>query len=194
MIDQANKAIRTVIRTAMGMPANSVRPADQDGPTGPADAEFATVKIISARDAGEPSVGQATIVDDDDNVTQTTEVTKIVVASVNFYKAPPKDATGQPRYSNAAFDRAANIVQRLNRASAILAMQQAGLGLISASPPRNLTGAVDSVHESRGQIDLTFSFVHAESETVPAITNAEVGLQVEWSPDRIEQRTLEVPS
>lgn len=194
MIDEVNKAIRTVIRTAMGMAANTVRPADQDGPTGPADAQFATVKIISCRDAGQPSVSHATIVADDDDVSQTTEVTKIVVASVNFYKAPPKDSTGQPRYSNAAFDKAATLVQRLNRQTAILAMQQAGLGLISASEPRNLTQAVDSVHESRGQIDLTFSFVHAETETVPAITTAELGLQVEWSPDRIEQRTLEVPS
>lgn len=194
MIDEANKAIRTIIRTAMGMAEHSVAPADQDSPTGAADAEFARVKIIASRDAGMPSVRTAPIGGNDDDVTESVETVKIVVASVNFYKAPPKDATGQPRYSNAAFDKASNLVARLHTAAAILAMQKAGLGFISASEPRNLTGDVDSVHESRGQIDVTFSFVHRESTVIPAITSAGLGLQVEWSPDRIEQRTLEVPS
>lgn len=77
---------------------------------------------------------------------------------------------GIARYGNAAFDRASRIGHRLRLASAVALMNVLGLAFVSASKPRNLTALVDGdTWESRGQVDLTFTVVARESETVQTV-------------------------
>ncbi len=77
---------------------------------------------------------------------------------------------GIARYSNAAFDRAARLAQRLRRSSGLALMNSLGLSFVGASKPRNLTSLEDGdTWESRGQVDLTFTVVNRESETVQTV-------------------------
>ena len=46
-IKATNKKVREIVRTLLNMPENSVRPANQNAPTGTLDTQFATV-LISA--------------------------------------------------------------------------------------------------------------------------------------------------
>jgi hypothetical protein len=194
VIDELNRTLRGIIRVATGLAADAVRPADQHGPTGDAVAEFATVRIMSMEPVGASS-NLSYAADASPTATVVTENIDTVyraVVSVNFFKGPAKDAAGVPKYSNAAFERAVLLPRLLHQASAVLAMQQAGIAFMSASLPRNLTRAVDNVNESRGQIDLTFSVANRQSQSVPTIEHVNLGLQIEWSQDDIEQRDIEV--
>lgn len=162
-----NQAVRFLIRTALGMPDNSVRPAGQTAPAGGQIQEIATVNILDSDEAGYPGVS----VEDDGHggTVVASEVPEIFVASVNFYRAPTKDAVGIATYSNAAFDRAARLPQILQKPSNVEIMGQLGLGLLTWSKPRNLRGLADATWESRGQIDLTFNIINRETDAVDTI-------------------------
>jgi hypothetical protein len=194
VIDEIARTLRGIIRVAMGMPANSVRPARQPGPTGDGDDMFATVEVVRAEDVGHPTKTTEDVYVGDvyQHTLQHVDMTKQIYVEVNFFKGAAKDATGQQVRSSIAFERACLIEQRLRLESANLALQQAGLGFLRATNPLDLTESVDHVYESRGRIELTFSLVHRETEQLPTIESAELGLQVEWSPETIEQRTIEV--
>lgn len=82
---------------------------------------------------------------------------------------PVNNKAGIARYSNAAFDRAARLPQRLWLSSARELMRSMELGFVGASPPRNLNALIDSTWESRGQIDLTFTAVAREAEAIQTV-------------------------
>lgn len=290
MIDDVAFNVRKLIRTVMGMPANSVRPAKQHAPAGGQTDEMATVDIITDEQIGTPARSyETTGTVPSDVTTERMDSLHQFVASVNFYRRPPTSAylrgatvsddvadytgitaggfdipidgvnrqisgldfsgaadmpavaaiiqtrlqaalantrcawdsdnarfvvtsptTGQTsavsgavaptsagppadvsatlgltaaggalpvnnragiaRYSNAAFDRAARLPQRLWLASSQSLLHELGLAFVSASTPRNLAALVDgTTWESRGQIDLTFAVVARESEAVETI-------------------------
>jgi hypothetical protein len=288
VIDDLNYDIRKLVRSVMGMPENSVRPAKQSVPAGGQFDEIATVDVISTDVLGTGAVSHETVGSvPSDVTTERVDQEHRVVASVNFYRRPPTsgylrgstasavvadytaiddgafditidgtnrqisgldftgattmaglaaiiqaalqlalaatkcawDATnarfvvtgpstaptsavlgavaptalgtdvsavlgltiaggaisvnnraGIARYSNAAFDRASRIAQRLRMPSSVALMNALGLSFVSPSRPRNLAALVDGdVWESRGQVDLTFTVVNRESETVQTI-------------------------
>lgn len=189
MIENATRVICGLVRVVMGMPANSVRPADQIMPTGGQIKEFATVKVVSARDAGRPETSEvdAGPLDVDENV----DALKVIVASIQFFKSPAADAVGIARYSTAAFDRAARLRQRLQMAASIELMTGAGLGLLDVGQARNLATVVDGTYESRGQLDVTFNFAHRETAEVKAILSVPLSTTLQTS-DGTKTTTTEV--
>lgn len=174
MIDTMNLAVRLLVRNVLGMPLKSVRPADQIAPTGGQTEPFATVKIISC-----DGIGSSDYTYEDDGAGGTNEVLQLpqrFVASVNFYGSTAKDPVGIAKYSNEAFDRAARLVQLLEKTSSVILMQQMGLGFLSASPARNLSGLADATWQSRGQIDLTFNVINREMESIGLIESVEIDI------------------
>lgn len=189
MIDDLNRDVRRLVRVVMGMPENSVRPADQIIPAGSQVAEFATVKVLAVPDAGWGSVSLET---DGGVTTENVDVLKRATVSVQFFRGPAKDRAGLAKYTNAALDRATRLVQRLQLSSSVDLMNELGLGFLSASAPRNLTAVVDANYESRAQVDIVFDFANRESATVPTILSVPVSISVQ-DPDGTEQtRTFEV--
>jgi Protein of unknown function (DUF3383) len=288
VIDDLNYNVRKLVRSVMGMPADSVRPAKQSAPAGGQMDEMATVDIIDDAVLGTGARSYDTVgTVPSDITTERVDQDHKVVASVNFYRRPPTsaylrgftvsavaagyaaildgafdisidgvnrqisgldftgvttmamvaaviqarlqaalaattcvwDATnarfvvtsptngqtsavlgavaptaigtdvstvlgltigggaisvnnraGIARYSNAAFDRAARLVQRLRLSAFVAQMNAVGLSFVSASKPRNLTALVDGdTWESRGQVDLTFAVVARETATIQTV-------------------------
>jgi hypothetical protein len=179
VIDDLNKVVRGLVRIVMSMPANSVRPADQIIPAGGQGIEIATVKVISCVDVGTPSEDN---VDNLDN-TSTERVTgpKRAVVSIQFFRGPSQDDAGIAKYGNAAVDRATRLVQRLHLTKGQELMAGAGLGLLDASPVRNLAAVQDATWESRAQVDLTFDWIARETDTVETIESVPITLSLQGS-------------
>lgn len=173
-VDAINRAVRDLVRTVMGMPDGSVRPADQMAPAGGQTTEIATVNIISTSEIGWAAQGQV----DAEDGTSVASVDQLdeVVASVQFFRSPTKDAAGKATYSNAAFDRAKRLGARLQLPTSVAAMSDAGLGLLRVGHARNLAALADSIWESRGQIDLVFNVSTIETEAVTTVTDVPVGI------------------
>lgn len=182
MIEDVTRIVCGLVRVVMGMGANTVRPADQIMPSGGQVAQFATVKIISAHDSGRAI--RSLVATSPSVTTENTDAVKIVVASVQFFRAPNADAAGIVRYSRAAFDRAARLRQRLQMSASVALMRSLGLGLLGAGEARDLTALADDTYESRGQIDLTFNVVNRESAVVQTILSAPVTLSLQPGPTR----------
>lgn len=177
MIEDVTRIVCGLVRVVMGMPANAVRPADQIMPSGGQVAQFATVKIISISDSGRAS--SSLVATSPTVTTEVTDAVKIVVASVQFFRSAAADAAGIARYSRAAFDRAARLRQRLQMSAYVALMRALGLGLLQVGAARDLTALADDTYESRGQIDLTFSFVNRESAVIQTILTAPVTLSLQ---------------
>jgi uncharacterized protein DUF3383 len=97
---------------------------------------------------------------------------------------------GIARYSNAAFDRASGIAQRLRRSSSVALMASLGLAFVGASTPRNLAALVDGdTWESRGQVDLTFYVVNRETSQLPSVGSGSVALTVDSKTKHVEVTT-----
>jgi hypothetical protein len=88
---------------------------------------------------------------------------------------PVNNRAGIARYSNAAFDRASRLPQRLWLNAALLT--SLGLKFQGASPVRNLTALVDGTWESRGQVDLTFAVVNRETAVIQTILSVPLTLK-----------------
>lgn len=197
MIDDLSIRVRRLVRTVMEMPANSVRPAEQLAPAGGQTTEIATVKIIACDDAGWPAYSLEENADPT-LVTEHLDVPKVFVASIQFFRRPAvnadatggKTAVGIAKYSNAAFDRAARLAQRLQLSAGLELMTSLGLGLLEVGHPRNLSAIADATWESRGGVDVTFSAIARESADVNAILSAELDVTVQ--PDPTTTSTIEV--
>lgn len=189
-IDEINLAVRGLIRTVMGMPANSVRPAEQSAPAGGQTAEIATVKIITSDDLGWPNDSLANSTDPT-MVTASSEFLTEVVASINFYRSPSKNPAGIATYSNEAFTRATVLARRLQLPGALDAMLAMGIGLIDVGKPRNLAAIADATWESRGQVDVTFAIVNQESVELAAIASTEIDVTAQVASGS-QQLTIEV--
>lgn len=189
-IDNVNLAIRNLVRFVMNMPDGSVRPSDQLAPAGAQTREFATVKIISVHDVGR-SEAYEPIPDVTEAVTYDLETGSEIVASINFYRSPAKNPVGIATYSNSAFDRAQRLGRLLWAEPNVVLQDQMGIGILSSTPARNLTGVVDATWESRGQIDVTFGIVNQELFQVATIASVELAVTAQTSSGS-EQFTIEV--
>lgn len=150
-IDTISKNIRTLVRELLDLPANSVRPANQNAPTGKEGQDFATVLVTYIAPTGQDDLRRENVPASTD-VSETVEGQRELLASVNFYR-------------DGAFTKASRLPALLSTSRAIERMQVLGLGLVGTSQPRNLTAVVNTKWEERGQIDLTFHVIDSETES-----------------------------
>lgn len=147
-IQLLGRQIRELIREGLGMPANSVRPANQNGPAD-AGEQFATVLLTVLTPTGtedERFVNQLT----GNNVTETIIGQRAVLASIQFFRGD-------------AMMKASRLWQVLSLSANLEAMQNLGIGLVKASAPRDLTALESTRWESRAQIDVEFHLIAGES-------------------------------
>lgn len=156
-----DKNIRTLIRTLLAMPANSVRPADQNAPTGTVSQQYATVKVIYQDATGSDEIRLANAASN--NVTETIIGQRLLLASVNFYKGD-------------AIAKARRLVTLLGSTQAIQLMQQLGLGLVRTTQVRDLTALVDTKWEERGQLDIEFHAIAQEDLTLATYGTVQVSI------------------
>lgn len=136
------------------MPENSVRPANQNAPTGAIDEQFATVLIATFEPVGQDQLMRQNDSSPSTDVIETVIGPRRCMASIQFFRGD-------------AYYKAMRLPALLSTSAAVEKMQQQGIGLIGTSPPRNLTALVDTLWEERGQIDIEFYVVAAESVSVP---------------------------
>lgn len=172
--DALNTALRNLIKTVMGMPDGSVRPANQDAPAGAQTSEIATVLIMTSADIGMAVQGQTDNLDG--SSTASVDQLESVVVSVQFFRSPTKDQTGAAKYATSAVERARSLGRRMQLPSTTAALQALNIGLLDVGTARDLAAVKDSTWESRGQIDLTFDVSSIELEPVITILSAPVDL------------------
>jgi hypothetical protein len=165
--DAVNIMIRSLIRTALAMPADSVRPANQEAPTGLNSQQFATVLISSLVPLVDSAMGAVKRVINEvlpsTNISETVIVQYKAMVSVQFFKGD-------------ALDKARRLAVLLASSSMAESMQKLGIGLVSVSAVRDLTGLVDTLWELRGQLDIVFIILAKEILSVP--TYNRFGLQI----------------
>jgi hypothetical protein len=190
--DRLGRAVRELVRQVMGMPAGSVRPANQVAPRGKATEGFATVLLIQTDDAGwTEQVISGTV----GSEAQTLTVPRYVTASVQFFKgkAPLVDDAANSVYGGGGFDQASRLPSRLQLAVFVELMRTMRLGFIGASPPRDLTGLTNEQWESRGQVDLHFQVIAAEDAPIGTFGEiGEIDITVETPDGTQHSETIEV--
>lgn len=179
MIADVAQSIRQVVRTAMGMPADSVRPADQLAGAGTQIQHMATVQILSAPDLGWPAITGENVDDTPGSaVNQNVDQVKQIVASVQFFRGGNADAAGIAAYTTRAVDDAARLPQLLYLAPNAELLGDLGLAFVDAKPARDLTTLKGDTWESRGQVELTFYVVNRESAQVGSIGSGSISMTV----------------
>jgi len=198
-IDAIGYLVRYLVRSATGMAANSVRPANQTYQTGVQDAEFATVQIIS--DEGDVSSAIRRTVNDtaigSTKVSETLDVYHEFTASVQFFRhaTPRCDGEGISAFGMSAFDRAARLQSLLMLSTNMELMEKMGLMFLGASGARNLSALVDGAYwEDRGSVDLFFGCNTSETVLLETMATAEIALKAQWPGGREDDLTIEVPS
>ena len=153
-VDDINKLIRKFIRETLALPENSVRKANQTAPTGKQSEPFATVLITLIDATGEDDRRLDNEAAPSLNVAETIIGQRRLVASIQFFRED-------------AYTKACRLNALLSMSSSVDKLQAMGLGLVRASPARNLTAVIDSAWEERAQIDLEFHLVAKEVQSLP---------------------------
>jgi len=153
-VDDINKLIRKFIRETLALPENSVRKANQTAPTGKQSEPFATVLITLIDATGEDDRRLDNEAAPSLNVAETIIGQRLLVASIQFFR-------------DDAYTKACRLNALLSMSSSVDKLQAIGLGLVRASPARNLTAVIDSAWEERAQIDLEFHLVAKEVQSIP---------------------------
>jgi hypothetical protein len=149
-----NQKVRELIRVALDMPANSVRPANQNAPTGTMDMQFATVLITVINPTGWDDSRVENEASPSANVQESAVGQRHFIASIQFFRGD-------------AFTKACRLRTLLSLTNSIDKLQAAGLGFVRASAAKNLTTVVDTYWEERGQVDLEFYLVAKETVSTP---------------------------
>ncbi len=178
-----HRALRFVVRSAMGMPPGSVRPANQMSPTGAVTDEYATVMITGKRDVAltKSVIGQANDAPapSDQRFVEVLDTLSEVDASIQFFKSAKADGAGQPMWSLAGFGRAMRLPLRLRFDRVAAIMRAMNIALIDCGPARDLSEIVNGAWQSRGQVDASFYMVSREVDAAEIITSAEIDGQYE---------------
>lgn len=167
-VNGVNKVFRKLFRELLAMPENSVRPANQNAPAGAKDEQFATVLVTMLpsplfadrkfRDLPTPST----------EVEETLQGQRGVTVSVQFFRGD-------------AYTKAERLGMLLQTSAAIDKMQALGIGLVRVGTARNLTAAVDTFWEERGQIDLEFYLVAKVVSNLPTYGRFPIAVSTESS-------------
>ena len=167
-VDDINKLIRKFIRETLALPENSVRKANQTAPTGKQSEPFATVLITLIDATGEDDRRLDNEVAPSLNVAETIIGQRRLVASIQFFR-------------DDAYTKACRLNALLSMSSSVDKLQAIGLGLVRASPARNLTAVIDSAWEERSQIDLEFHLVAKEVQSIPTYGTFPISVTTESS-------------
>jgi hypothetical protein len=153
-LDAANKALREIVRSLLAMPENSVRPANQNAPTGTVSDQFATVLLTTIEKRGQDDWYSADLNVPDQSIQETIVGQRRLTASIQFFRGD-------------AMTKAARLQGLLQSSIAASMLQTAGLGLVAVGSPVNLTGVIDTYWEQRAQLEVQFHCISAEELTVP---------------------------
>lgn len=167
-VDDINKLIRKFIRETLALPENSVRKANQTAPTGKQSEPFATVLITLIDATGEDDRRLDNEAAPSLNVAETIIGQRRLVASIQFFR-------------DDAYTKACRLNALLSMSSSVDKLQAIGLGLVRASPARNLTAVIDSAWEERAQIDLEFHLVAKEVQSIPTYGTFQISVTTESS-------------
>lgn len=167
-VDDINKLIRKFIRETLALPENSVRKANQTAPTGKQSEPFATVLITLIDATGEDDRRLNNEAAPSMNVAETIIGQRRLVASIQFFR-------------DDAYTKACRLNALLSMSSSVDKLQAMGLGLVRASPARNLTAVIDSAWEERAQIDLEFHLVAKEVQSIPTYGTFPISVTTESS-------------
>jgi hypothetical protein len=167
-VDDINKLIRKFIRETLALPENSVRKANQTAPTGKQSEPFATVLITLIDATGEDDRRLNNEAAPSLNVAETIIGQRRLVASIQFFRED-------------AYTKACRLNALLSMSSSVDKLQAMGLGLVRASPARNLTAVIDSAWEERAQIDLEFHLVAKEVQSIPTYGTFPISVTTESS-------------
>lgn len=167
-VDDINKLIRKFIRETLALPENSVRKANQTAPTGKQSELFATVLITLIDATGEDDRRLDNEEAPSLNVAETIIGQRRLVASIQFFRED-------------AYTKACRLNALLSMSSSVDKLQAMGLGLVRASPTRNLTAVIDGAWEERAQIDLEFHLVAKEVQSIPTYGTFPVSVTTESS-------------
>ena len=167
-VDDINKLIRKFIRETLDLPENSVRKANQTAPTGKQSEPFATVLITLIDATGEDDRRLDNEAAPSLNVAETIIGQRRLVASIQFFR-------------DDAYTKACRLNTLLSMSSSVDKLQAIGLGLVRASPARNLTAVIDSAWEERAQIDLEFHLVAKEVQSIPTYGTFPISVTTESS-------------
>lgn len=167
-VDDINKLIRKFIRETLSLPENSVRKANQTAPTGKQSEPFATVLITLIDATGEDDRRLDNEAAPSLNVAETIIGQRRLVASIQFFR-------------DDAYTKACRLNALLSMSSSVDKLQAIGLGLVRASPARNLTAVIDSAWEERAQIDLEFHLVAKEVQSIPTYGTFPISVTTEFS-------------
>lgn len=167
-VDDINKLIRKFIRETLALPENSVRKANQTAPTGKQSEPFATVLITLIDATGEDDRRLNNEAAPSMNVAETIIGQRRLVASIQFFRED-------------AYTKACRLNALLSMSSSVDKLQAMGLGLVRASPARNLTAVIDSAWEERAQIDLEFHLVAKEVQSIPTYGTFPISVTTESS-------------
>jgi hypothetical protein len=164
------QSIRQIVRIAMGMPANSVRPEDQVAGVGGQIDHLATVKVMMVDEVGWPAITYSADPDNAPNgLLENVDQLLRLHASVNFYRGGTANNAGIANWTLKAADDAARLPQRLKMTAIHDQLTALGLYFVDASHARDLTALLNVAWRSRGQIDLRFYAVNRESAAIGSL-------------------------
>jgi hypothetical protein len=153
-LDTYAQAFRGILRAALGMPDNSVRPANQNAPAGgPGDALYATVLMMTQQTVGTGEVWYEPNEDDDTEVFQNNGDEQLLVCSLQFYNAGAKVTAGR-------------IKKVLKLEPNRLAMNNAGLGLARVGVVKDVSQVVETIWTERVQVNVELYALFVEQATV----------------------------
>jgi hypothetical protein len=169
--DSVNTAFRGIITALLGLGTDVMRPANQNAPTGKLTTsktinvttdgvtvpvtvttinQWGTVLLSHINQVGEDIRTQLSVADSDPPTSiEIIQGQRRVTASVQFFRG---NALHQANRLKALF----------KTTSGVMAMQDAGLGLIRVGPVLNVTQFVDSYEEERAQVEIEFYAIAAE--------------------------------
>lgn len=162
MIDLSviNTSLRGVLATLLGVTANTVRPANQNAPTGTQNQAFITVLVSEIDNIGV----DASQITDQQIAHQLTEVVagmRTITASVQFFRGP-------------ALSSASRLGSLLRSTAGISLLNRAGLGLQRVGKVTNVSQVVDTYQEQRAQIELELTAVSVEQAAVATFASVPV--------------------
>ncbi len=149
-----DRSLRELIRTALGMPANSVRPANQAAPTLSQSDAFATVQVTALQPTGWDSSSLKNEASSSHNVKETLQGMRLISVSVQFFRGD-------------AYAKALRLGVRLQMQRQIAKMQAVGLGLVRMGSATDMTAVIDSDWEARAHIGMEFHIIAQESDSLP---------------------------
>lgn len=197
-VDMLGDTVRLIVRTAMGMPANSVRPANQQAPTGAAAGEFATVLLTEGQTTrrGTPTIQKTDIQSTD--LQWNIDVLREFTASVQFFRAGAAsgatvDSLGLPVQSDGAFDKACRLPDRMWLPPVRDLLNYYGLAYEGeVGSAKNIPAELGGHWESRGQVMLAFAVVSRESLRIAYLASLNCKLVVAQPGGTVDTKTFEV--